>query len=230
MLRQALYHFGQSAMRVYAGTLLDTLVWYQAPLPPGPKILAANHPTTLDPFLLLTVTREEVSILVTELCFALPIFGRYLRGAGHIPVAQQHGRPAFDEAVQRLNGGHNVGIFPEGALSPLEGGLCRAHTGVARLALAAGVPVIPIGIALQRERIYFRETHAGDETVMARWIFGGKYVMTVGQPLYLDGDVNDRVGARTTTDRIMQRIADLSTQSATLLRQTQVTSVLAPAL
>jgi 1-acyl-sn-glycerol-3-phosphate acyltransferase len=229
MLRQALYHFGQTAMRVYAGTLLNTVVWFQSPLPPGPKILAANHPTTLDPFLLLTITREEVSILVTEFCFALPVFGRYLRGAGHIAVAHHNGRPAFDEAVQRLNAGHNVGIFPEGALSPLEGGVCRAHTGVARLALTTHVPVIPVGIAVQRERIHFRDTHAGDEMATARWVFSGGYEMTVGKPLYLDGDVNDRAAVRAATDWIMQRINDLSVQSAARLPRTQATGALAVA-
>jgi 1-acyl-sn-glycerol-3-phosphate acyltransferase len=218
MLRQALYRFGQTATRVYAGTLLDTTVWFQSPLPAGPKILAANHPTTLDPFLLLTITHEEVSILVTEFCFALPVFGRYLRGAGHIPVMHSNGRPAFDEAVRRLDAGQTVGIFPEGALSPIEGGLCYAHTGVARLALTAGVPVIPVGIALQRERLHFREAHAGNERMTARWYFGGKYVMTVGQPMLLDGDVEDRVSVRAATAWIMQRIADLAAQSATRLQ------------
>jgi 1-acyl-sn-glycerol-3-phosphate acyltransferase len=38
--------------------LLDADVRYMSALPDGPKIFAANHPTTLDPFLLLTVTRE----------------------------------------------------------------------------------------------------------------------------------------------------------------------------
>ncbi len=219
MFRQTLYHFGQIAMRIYAGTLLDTVVWYDSPLPPGPKILAANHPTTLDPFLLLTITHEEVNFLVTEFCFALPIFGRYLRAVGHIPVAHHNGRPAFDEAVQRLNDGRTVGIFPEGALSPIEGGVCRAHTGVARLALTAHVPVIPIGIALQRERIYFRDTLAGDEMMTARWVFGGQYVMTVGEPLRLTGDVDDRIGVRAATDRIMRRVEDLAALSATRLPQ-----------
>ena len=229
MLRQALYHLGQTAMRVYAGTLLDMVVWFQSPLPTGPKILAANHPTTIDPFLLLTITREEVSILVTEFCFALPVFGRYLRSAGHIPVVHSNGRPAFDEAVHRLNNGRSVGIFPEGVLSPIGGGVCRAHTGVARLALTAQVPVIPVGIALQRERIHFRETHAGDDEMTARWYFSGKYVMTAGEPLLLDGDVNDRMGVRAATDRIMQRIEDLSQQSVARLPVTPAARALAAA-
>ena len=221
MLRQALYHFGQTAMRAYARALLDMDVRFQTPLPAGPKILAVNHPTTLDPFLLLTITHEEVSILVTEFCFALPVFGRYLRSAGHIPVVHSNGRPAFDEAVRRLNVGQTVGIFPEGALSPIEGGLCRAHTGVARLALTAGVPVIPVGIALQRERLHFRETHAGDETMIARWYLRRQVRDDGGQADVLDGDVDDRVSVHAATDWIMQRIADLAAQSATRLQAAQ---------
>jgi len=216
-------------MRVYAGTLLDMMAWYQSYLPAGQKILAANHPTMLDPFLLLTITSEEVSILITEFCFALPIFGQYLRSAGHIPVLHHNGRPAFDEAVRRLDGGHTIGIFPEGALSPIEGGACRAHTGVARLALKSHAPVIPVGMALQREHIYFRDTRAGDEMMIARWVFGGQYVMTVGEPMYFDGDVDDQVGVHMATDRIMQRIEDLSALSAARLPQVQTAGTLAAA-
>ncbi len=233
MLRRTFYRLGQMAMRVYVYTLLDMDVRFRLPLPAGPKIFAANHPTTIDPFLLLTITPEEVSILVTEFCFVLPIFGRYLHAAGHIPVAYGHGRPAFDEAVQRLNAGHTIGIFPEGALSPIEGGVCRgavcrAHTGAARLALTTHVPLIPVGIALQQKRIHFRETHAGEMTETARWYFSGKYVMTVGEPLFLEGAVNDRAHVRAATDRIMHRIVELADQSAARLPIESTRGVLVP--
>ncbi len=228
MLQRTVYRLGQMTMRAYADTLLDRDVQFKAALPAGSKILAANHPATIDPFLLLTITLEEVSILITEFCFKLPLFGRYLRSAGHISVAHGNGRPAFDEAVQRLNAGQNIGIFPEGALSPLEGGLCRAHTGVARLALITRVPVIPVGIALQREHIRFRDTYAGNEMMTARWYFSGRYVMTVGEPLLLDGDVNDRAGVRAATDRIMRRIEILADQSAARLPVIRPAGMLAP--
>ena len=227
MLQRTVYRLGQMAMRVYAYALLDLDVQFTAPLPTGPKILAANHPATIDPFLLLAITREEVSILVTEFCFKLPIFGRYLRAAGHIPVVHSNGRPAFDEAVQRLNDGHTIGVFPEGALSPIEGGVHRAHTGAARLALTSHVPVIPVGIALQREHIHFHETHTGDMTETARWYFGGKYVMTVGEPLIFSGEVNDRFYVRSATEQIMQRIAELSEQSTARLPTKQAARILA---
>jgi hypothetical protein len=113
----------------------------------------------------------------------------------------------------------------------LEGGVCRAHTGVARLAFATGAPIIPVGIALQHERLHFRETHAGSESVMARWYFGGAYAMTVGEPLIFKGDETDRADVRSATDQIMQRIVHLAAESESRLpiRRTIPTSRLAEA-
>ena len=81
------------------------------------------------------------------------VLGRYLRAAGHIPVITGNGRAAFEEAKRLLGAGQTVTIFPEGSISPLEGGFYPARTGVARLALSTGAPVIPVGIHLDRERI-----------------------------------------------------------------------------
>jgi hypothetical protein len=66
-------------------------------------------------------------------------------------------------------------------------------------------------------------------TETARWYFSGMYVMTVGAPMLLDGDVNDRVGVRAATDRIMQRIEDLSAQSAGRLPITSAARAVAAA-
>ena len=103
--------------------LLGMDVEYHAALPAGPKIIAANHPTTTDPFFLMTVVSEQMSILVTELAFEVPVFGDYLRAAQHIPVILAKAALAFEQARRRLVTGRTIGIFPEGALSPLAGGL-----------------------------------------------------------------------------------------------------------
>lgn len=212
---QALFYWtGRAVMDLFARLALDTRVEWHTPLPAGPKIIAANHPTTLDPFLLLTVGFDRMSILVTESAFKVPGFGRYLQAAGHVPVFQANGRAAFDEGARLLQMGRTVGIFPEGALSPLDGGLCHAHTGVARLALTANVPVVPIGIALHRPRIRFMDTHIDDIVETARWYLHGPYTLTVGEPLYFKGDVADRVYVRAVTDRILSDIARLEQQSA----------------
>ena len=185
-----------------------------APLPKGSKIIAANHPTTTDPILITQVTSEPMHVLITEMCFNVPVVGKSLRMAGHIPVVTGNGRAAFDKAIRLIRDGKTVGIFPEGALSPLDGGLEKSHTGVARLALISGAPVIPVGIHLQREHIRFVKTTVDDKTETARWYLHGPYAMTVGEPMHFEGDVEDRRYVRSISERIMQRIARLSRESA----------------
>ena len=208
----ALYELGRAIMDAYGRLVLEMDVVRHVPLPSGAKIIAANHPTTVDPFLMLTWTAEQVSILVTEACFKVPVFGRYLRAAGHVPVVQGNGRAAFEEARQLLERGRTIGIFPEGALSPVQGGLgfCRPHTGAARLALSAGVPVVPVGVYLDRARIRFMETEIDGQTEVARVYLGGPYAVTVGEPMVLKGEVEDRPYVRDASGQIMERIASLS--------------------
>jgi 1-acyl-sn-glycerol-3-phosphate acyltransferase len=214
MSGQAWYSMGRMAVASYAQLAFQMNISQNAPLPKGPKIIAANHPTTTDPVLITQVTSEPMHILITEMCFKVPVLGRFLRQAGHVPVVDGNGRVAFDEAIQLLRDGKTVGIFPEGALSPLDGGVCRPHTGVARLALISGAPVIPVGIHLQREHIRFVEITVDDKTETARWYLRGPYAMTVGEPMHFEGDVEDRQSVHAVSERIMQRIACLSRESA----------------
>src|SRR5512142_1134809 len=107
-------------------------------LPPGPKLIVANHPSTTDPFYLLTLFPQPLSMLIIEHAFRAPIFGNILQFSGHIPVRAANGRAAFDAAHHRLSTGQTVAIFPEGDLSPREGGSLPAHSGAARLALLTG--------------------------------------------------------------------------------------------
>jgi 1-acyl-sn-glycerol-3-phosphate acyltransferase len=217
-LRQAtdkiLYWLGTSAVHLFAHILLDMDVLADAPLPAGPKIFAANHPTTLDPFLLLTLAPEQMSILVTGGAFTIPLLGRYLRWIGHVPVVRGRGRESFTEALRLLDGGRSVGIFPEGALSPAIGDFQRPHSGVARLALASGVPVIPVGIHPPEERIWSIPAKIDGERAVGRFFAGGSYKVTIGRPLTFSGDVADWAQVRGVTDQIMQQISRLSRQSA----------------
>ncbi len=216
---------GRMTARLYAGTLLRMDVQWRAPLPAGAKIIAVNHPTTTDPFLLMGVIPEPVNILVTEMCFQILGLGQFLRQASHIPVADGKGRAAFDEAVKLLRVGRTVGIFPEGALSPLEGGVCPPHSGAARLALTTGAPIIPVGIGLQREHITFREITADGKTEIARWYFHGPYAVTAGEAMRFEGEVEDREHVRAVSQRIMQRISLLARESAQRISASQAAGI-----
>ncbi|HEX2907934.1 MAG TPA: 1-acyl-sn-glycerol-3-phosphate acyltransferase, partial [Phototrophicaceae bacterium] len=98
MANQTLNRMGKQVIKLAAKLALKLDVQFQTPLPSGAKIIAPNHPTTMDPFIISTITNEPVYILVTESAFKMPLVGRYLRAAGHIPVVTGSGRDAFEAA------------------------------------------------------------------------------------------------------------------------------------
>jgi 1-acyl-sn-glycerol-3-phosphate acyltransferase len=207
------YAVGQPLVALYYKLTVNPDVVFHAALPEGPKIIAANHPSTTDPLIMTTLTAEPMSILITEAVFAIPVVGRLLRRAGQIPVIHTNGRAAFNEALRRLKDGETIGIFPEGSLSPREGGLHSPRTGAARLALMTGAPIIPVGIHLQHERIRTYDARLNEEDERIRWYWHGPYAMTVGQPLCLEGDIEDRAGVRAASESIMETIRYLAGQS-----------------
>jgi len=189
-------------------------IQWRIPLPDGPKIIVANHPSTTDPFLVMMLLREQVSILIHEPLFHIPIFGAYLRRTGHVPVFVGSGRSAFDQAQALLNAGHSIVVFPEGDISPLDGGFHLPRTGAARLALTTGAPVIPFGIHLERRRIHLIETKVKGEAETGTWYLRGPYAITIGTAMHFDGDVEDRPHVHSVSRSIMDSIIALSQHSA----------------
>jgi 1-acyl-sn-glycerol-3-phosphate acyltransferase len=213
-MNEVLYGIGRALVRLYAQTMLELDVKGPAALPAGAKIIAANHPSTTDPFLLLALAGEPVSILIHDTLFRVPVFGRYLQQTGHIRVVPGEGGAACEQARQLLLAGRTVVVFPEGDISPPAGGFHPPHTGVARLALGTGAPVIPVGIHLLRERIRLVPTTVEGKPDVARWYLRGPYTVTVGEPLYLAGEVTDRASVRRAAERVMQHVVALAQESA----------------
>lgn len=221
MIAQVLSRSGQEALRLYAATMLKMDVVWHAALPPGPKILAANHPTTTDPFYLLTLMPSPASVLVTEAAFKVPVFGRYLRAAGHVPAVLRSGGTTLEAVGQKLAAGHAVAIFPEGALSPCPGRLHPPHTGVARLALSTGAPVIPVGIDLDYRHVLPFTADIDGQATPGRLYLRGRYAITVGQPLWFRGNVQNWGLVRSVAGQVMQRIGALTGESAQRLARRQ---------
>ncbi len=96
--------------------------------------------------------------MIDDRLFKVPVFGACLRRMGHVPVVPGEGHTAVEAAQALLKAGRTVAIFPEGAISPLDGGFHQPRTGAARLALSTGVPVIPVGVYLDRSHIRRFET------------------------------------------------------------------------
>ena len=218
-MERAFYTFGRRAIGALSSAMLDMDVAWHSPMPQGAKIIAANHPSTSDPALVMTLAREHTSVLISETLFKIPVLGAYLRRAGHVPVIHGSGRSALQEGIRLLKAGRTIMIFPEGALSPLEGGVYPAHTGAARLALATGAPIVPIGIGIRPEHIRYVTTDAGGETEIGRLYLNGPYAMTVGEAMHLTGSVEDRPHVRAVSERIIERIADLAHESVMRIAQ-----------
>ncbi len=124
----------------------------------GPVILAGNHVSFADEFFTPLAARRQVFYFAKAEYFTTPgprgrAMAAFFRSMGQVPVQRSDPRSAaavLDIGVEVLSGGRALGIFPEGPRSP-DGRLYRFRTGVARLALRSGAPVVPVGIAGTRE-------------------------------------------------------------------------------
>ncbi len=117
----------------------------------GPAILASNHLAVADSFFLPLMVRRRVTFLAKREYFT----GRGLKGAlkrrfftaaGQVPIDRSSASAAqasLDTGVRLLGEGQLLGIYPEGTRSP-DGRLYKGKTGIARMALESGAPVIPV--------------------------------------------------------------------------------------
>ncbi len=212
-MQKFLYPLGRATLQAFAAIMLRFDVKHQSPLPAGPKLFVANHPSATDGFLIHLASREEVNVMITEKAFKVPVFGWFLRKVREIPVPVEQGSTSLEQARCHLEQGQSVVIFIEGHISPEEGGFLPPRTGAARLALSAKVPVVPVGIYLRRNwRLNIRSGISGEQTE-AYWYFHGPYVITVGQPMGFHGDVEDREYVRGASEKIMNAIQLLADES-----------------
>ena len=210
LTEKALYGISKPLIGTYTGTMLKMDVQMFSSFPKGAKIIAANHPSTTDPFFVAWVLRRQSFILIKDTLFKVPLLGQYLRSSGHIEVKAGSGQDAVDAAVDHLKHGHTIIIFPEGEISPLTGGFNPARSGVGRIALASGAPVIPIGIYLDRSRIHSVHTRVQGKDEVGHWYLRGPYNITIGSPESYQGDCNDWARVREVSARVMRRIMDMT--------------------
>ena len=214
MRNKFLYKLARSAIRAYSQLLFKMRIHWMAPLPPGRKLIAANHPSCTDPFVIPLLSSVEMSILITGKAFQVPLFSGLLRHCGQIPVVPGSGQDALEEARLHLESGGTVAIFPEGRLSPQEGGIRPARPGAVRLAMLTGAPIIPVGIHYPRENnIRITSKITGGEKSDGYWYLTGPYQITVGEPMYFNGDANDRAQVEAASALLMDEIAYLSEHS-----------------
>ena len=124
-------------------------------------LLASNHISHFDPFILSAVVRRKIDWMAMAEFFPIPIIGLFLRAVDAFPAERDHAdRRTIRTAIERLKAGRIVGVFPEGGIrdgarSLLEGAPVRA--GAATLAHMAGVPIVPC-VILGTDRLYAKRS------------------------------------------------------------------------
>jgi 1-acyl-sn-glycerol-3-phosphate acyltransferase len=177
----------------------------------GGVLVASNHVSFLDPIsgtgYVLAHGRIPRYLAKAEL-WKLPLVKSVLAGGGHIPVRRDTAAPlgVYSRALEALRAGAAVVVYPEGTFTDdPDGWPMRGRTGVARMALATGVPVVPV-------------VHWGGQRVLVR----GKAVprllprhtvyVVAGKPVdlsdFLDQEPTPAV-LRAATARIMAAITEL---------------------
>ena len=179
----------------------------------GGAILASNHLAVADSFFLPLLVPRRITFLAKREYFTQPgLRGRLKRmffsGVGQVPIDRSSGsaaQAAMDTAVRLLREDELLGIYPEGTRSP-DGRLYKGKTGVARMCLEAGVPVVPVAM-IGTDRV---------NPIGSRMWRLRKVHIRIGLPLDFSryaGMAGDRFIERSMTDEIMYALMELSGQT-----------------
>ena len=175
----------------------------------GPLIIASNHLSFSDSIFMPLVVPRKVTFLAKSEYFTSPGPKGLLKkltfiALGQVPVDRSGGRrseAALITGLKILAEGKCLGIYPEGTRSP-DGRLYKGRTGIARLAIESGAPIIPVAM-------FNTEKIQPTGTVVPKVM---RVKMIFGEPMYFEGDSTDLQYLRDVTDQIMSRIQEMSGQ------------------
>jgi len=219
MLKKILYHGGGGLVKAYSKIMLKVDIFHHFRIPQGAKIIVANHPTTTDPFLLTSISNGQAAVLIKDVLFDIPIFGKYLHWAGHIPVKREGGSEAFEKALTLLKKDITVIVFIEGDLSKFLHKITKPKTGAIRLAMLSGKPIIPIGIGIKRKNIRPLTSVIKGVRELGKWYFKGPYALTIGKPINIKGNVKDKNNVRHLSGWLGRKISLLEKESSKRLNE-----------
>lgn len=178
----------------------------------GAVVLASNHLSFIDSiFLPLVVDRPVIFLAKSEYFTGKGLKGWatrvFFQAAGQLPIDRSGGKAseaALETGLRVLNEGSILGIYPEGTRSP-DGKLYRGRTGVARMVLESGAPVIPVAMIGTKEVMPI-----GQRLPNVRRIG-----IIFGDPLdfsRFQGLEGDRFVLRSVTDELIHHLRTLSEQ------------------
>ncbi len=175
----------------------------------GPVIIASNHLSFSDSIFMPLVVPRKVTFLAKSEYFTSPGLKGFIKkitfiALGQVPIDRSGGKrseAALLTGLRLLKENHCIGIYPEGTRSP-DGRLYKGRTGIARMAIESGAPIIPVAMFNTAE---IQPTGQVVPKVQ-------RVEMVFGEPIYLTGDSTDQELLRKETNKIMETIAALSKQ------------------
>src|SRR3989338_268111 len=175
----------------------------------GNFIISANHASYADHLILSSIiiknNNQRIHYLAKKEHFETLFQRLWHEHTGAIPIDRQAGgKQALETAVKYLKQGKIIGIYPEGTRT-LTGKLQRGKTGAARLALAARVPILPVGLIGTFDILPKRKN-------IPRF---KRATVNIGKPIYFNehyGKENDKKTIRLVTTKVMKEIAKLCKQ------------------
>lgn len=204
------YGFVRGVLKPWLDVWFDWHIEGLDHVPPRGKgaLIASNHISYLDP-LAVAYTINEADKRIPRFLAKTELFesrkiGWVLKGAKQIEVRRGTSRApqALDNAVKALHDGEAVVVFPEGTITrdpdlrPMQG-----KSGIARLALESGTPVIPM--ALWGTANFLPKGYKG------RYRPGQDILVRVGEPMHFSGDAGDSTEWRRVSGAVMERIGAL---------------------
>ena len=135
-------------IRVFSRLLWDTRWRNTQYIPPnGGLIIAANHQTYIDPFWIGAPMKRPARFLAWDAAFNWPLVGPMIRLFGAWPLNLEGNDPApIRLSLQWVREGGAVVLFPEGGRGNPDGSMRKFQAGAVRMALEAGVPILPVTI------------------------------------------------------------------------------------
>lgn len=171
----------------------------------GGFLLVGNHRSWTDPLLIAMEIERPVHFLAASFNFNIPIASWVFKNSGVMALhvrGEAKNEKTFRRSIKLMQQGEPVGIFPEGVqnfLNPAGEKVKPFQTGFVRLALAAGVPVVPVAVAGKKEVITGRTGHPLIKALLTiqrlppdaimdltMMIYTGGIGIVVGEPIPLD--------------------------------------------
>lgn len=188
--------------------------------PEGGALIVSNHRSLLDPMVIGYKVPRQINFAAASFAFEMPVVSSLFRAFGAIPLnvfGGEKSKADLDRAVELLQQGELVGVFPEGVHT-----LANPHrvskiqnfrTGFARLALKARVPIIPVAVVARGERNlpkvpafmvkpFFEHPEFQDGV---HWIVYRRVLLRIGKPLDL-GELYDEGPSKQAIDSISGKV------------------------